>query len=87
MKVNIEAEMPERWMPYFVAMLEEMEHLGAIGSSKALTFYSDGDGDYRPKFSITDAQGNELSANPEVQSAWVEVGSWVDEKAKFYDAG
>lgn len=31
-------------------MLKEMENLGSIGASKKVTLYSDGDGDFRPKF-------------------------------------
>lgn len=27
-----------------------MQHLGAIGSSRNVTFFSDGDGGFRPKF-------------------------------------
>ena len=33
-------------------MLKEMERLGNIGSSKKVGIYSDGDGDFRPKFDI-----------------------------------
>jgi hypothetical protein len=27
-----------------------MQQLGGLGSSRKISFYSDGDGDYRPKF-------------------------------------
>lgn len=51
-KLTIEVEMRARWVPYFVDMLTIMEYLGNVGSSRAITFYSDGDGDFRPKFKI-----------------------------------
>jgi hypothetical protein len=31
-------------------MLRRMQYLGAIGSSRNVTLYSDGDGDFRPIF-------------------------------------
>lgn len=49
-KFTIEVEMPERWIPHFMSMLKYMEHLGNIGSSRNVTIYADGDGDFRPKF-------------------------------------
>lgn len=54
-KFTIECEMEERWVGYFVAMLKQMEKLGNIGSSCTVGLYSDGDGDFRPKF-ITDIE-------------------------------
>ena len=51
-KFTIEVEMEERWIDDFCSMLKEMERLGNIGSSKKVGIYSDGDGDFRPKFDI-----------------------------------
>lgn len=51
-KFTIEVEMEERWINDFCSMLKEMEYLGSIGSSKKVGIYSDGDGDFRPKFNI-----------------------------------
>ena len=34
----------------FLSMLKYMQHLGNIGSSRVVAFYSDGDGDFRPTF-------------------------------------
>ena len=51
-KFTIEVEMEERWIDDFCSMLKEMERLGNIGSSKKVGIYSDGDGDFRPKFNI-----------------------------------
>jgi hypothetical protein len=50
-KFNIECEMPERWVPHFLGMLKSMQYLGNIGSSRQVSLYADGDGDFRPKFS------------------------------------
>lgn len=51
-KFTIEVEMEERWINQFCSMLKRMEHLGRMGSSDNITIYSDGDGDFRPKFNI-----------------------------------
>jgi hypothetical protein len=50
MKFVIHCEMKDRWVPHFLAMLKYMERLGGIGSSREVSFYADGDGDFRPKF-------------------------------------
>jgi len=50
MKFTIECEMGDRWVPHFLAMLKYMQFLGGIGSSRKVTFYADGDGDFRPSF-------------------------------------
>lgn len=47
---NIKVTMKERWIPYFCSMLLEMQRNGKIGHSGIIGFYSDGDGDFRPKF-------------------------------------
>ena len=49
-KFIIEVRMRERWISHFLAMLKEMQYLGAVGSSRQLTFFADGDGDFRPSF-------------------------------------
>lgn len=69
-KFTIEVEMQERWIPHFMSMLKYMEHLGNIGSSRDVVLYSDGDGDFRPKFTtnidfevkepVCDTQGNRI---------------------------
>lgn len=47
---NIKVKMEERWIDTFCSMLKYMENLGNLGSSREVTLYSDGDGDFRPKF-------------------------------------
>ena len=54
MKFTVKCEMPDRWVPHFLSMLEYMEHLGQVGSSRLLTFYADGDGDFHPQFHVVD---------------------------------
>lgn len=47
---TIKVKMQTRWLPHFLAMLQYMQRLGAIGSSRRIEFMSDGDGDFRPTF-------------------------------------
>ncbi|WP_432718085.1 hypothetical protein [Staphylococcus equorum] len=49
-KFTIEVEMEERWIDDFMSMLNKMEYLGSLGASRDVSIYSDGDGDFRPKF-------------------------------------
>lgn len=49
-KFTVEVEMKERWIPHFLSMLHYMQGLGEMGSSRTVSFYADGDGDFRPKF-------------------------------------
>jgi hypothetical protein len=46
----VRCQMKRRWARQFLAMLEYMRLLGSIGSSRRVTFYADGDGDFRPMF-------------------------------------
>ena len=52
---TINVEMSERWVPHFLAMLKTMQAYGSIGCSRTVAIYSDGDGDFRPKFSWSPA--------------------------------
>jgi hypothetical protein len=54
-KFTIECEMGVRWVPHFLAMLRYMQKLGGMGSSRKVSFYADGDGDFHPKFKWDDA--------------------------------
>ena len=47
---TVECKMNRRWARQFIGMLKRMQQLGAVGSSREVIFYSDGDGDYRPRF-------------------------------------
>lgn len=78
-RFNIEVLMQNRWIPWFCKFLEEMEYCGNIGHSSLLGFYSDGDGDFRPKFNIgiifNDAR---IKPSKNVRTSMIE---------KVYDAG
>ena len=54
MKFTVKVEMTDRWVPHFLGMLAQMERLGSIGSSRTVSIFSDGDGDFRPRFSWGD---------------------------------
>lgn len=51
-KFTIDCEIPERWVNDFCAMLKTMEYFGDLGHSGVVGIYSDGDGDFRPRFNI-----------------------------------
>ena len=48
----ISYRMKRRWLPHFIAMLKTMQSFGNAGHSGHVAFYSDGDGDFRPKFNF-----------------------------------
>jgi hypothetical protein len=63
---TIKCSMRSRWVPHFLAMLKYMQQLGGLGSSRMVSFYSDGDGDFRPKFewdSTLASDANPISDN------------------------
>ena len=84
--LKIEATMPERWASQFLGMLQEMRRLGEIGSSRSIIFFSDGDGDFNPKFVITDPPPLEEHGIAEGHDAQ-EVGFRVMDGDLFFDAG
>lgn len=64
MKLKIDADIPDRWVPVFLGFLKRLEYCGAIGTSRKTTIYADGDGDFRPKFEVR-SDGGELPAPAE----------------------
>jgi len=80
MKFTIEVEMKDRWVSTFISMLKYMEYLGNIGSSKCITIYSDGDGDFRPKFKFKGIVGKHLNSD-KIKFKESKNGD------RFYDAG
>jgi hypothetical protein len=74
-KFTIEVEMKERWIPHFLGMLKYMQQLGGLGGSRTVSFYADGDGDFRPKFKWDESL-------PEVAKPTRDNGG-----DRFYDAG
>lgn len=75
-KFTIQVEMKDRWVPHFLSMLKYMEHLGNLGGSRHITFYSDGDGDFRPKFDWSEELNDETKPAKEDKSG-----------NRLYDAG
>jgi hypothetical protein len=55
---NVRCTMKRRWARQFLGMLEYMQRLGSWGSSRTVSFFADGDGDFRPKF---EAYGIEIT--------------------------
>lgn len=51
-KFTIECEIPERWVNDFCSFIKYLEFCGNIGHSASVSFYADGDGDFRPQFDI-----------------------------------
>ncbi len=49
-KFSIVCTMKDRWIPHFLAALKYMQQLGALGSSRTVSFVADGDGDFNPRF-------------------------------------
>lgn len=50
---NVKCTMPKVWASHFQSFLKRMEEYGNIGHSGQLAFYSDGGGNYRPKFKFS----------------------------------
>lgn len=55
--------MDERWVAPFLSMLNRMEYLGNIGSSRMVAIYADGDGDFHPHFKWDDDLPPERAPN------------------------
>lgn len=49
---TLKCKMRKEWKGPFVDMLKRMQYLGGIGSSRMLSFYSDGDGSFNPVFEL-----------------------------------
>lgn len=75
MTINIRVK--KRWIPHVVGMLEHMQRLGTMGSSRWVHFFSDGDGDFRPKFSFDHV----------IQAAKPVKINEKDELEVYFDAG
>lgn len=58
MRLQINADIPDRWVPHFVGFLERLQYLGAVGCSRTTSIFADGDGDFRPRFEISSIDGD-----------------------------
>jgi len=84
-KITIECEMKDRWVPQFLALLQRMQFMGNMGSSRTLGFYADGDGDFRPKFTVDGKNIKDMeTANPVYDDDCRSKNAICD---VFYDAG
>lgn len=72
---NIQVTMEERWVDYFCSFLKYMESCGNMGHSALVSFYSDGDGDFRPKFDF-DIEYNKIPGEPRENIYEVPVYMW-----------
>jgi len=76
---TIHCKMEERWIAYFIKMLNEMERNGSIGHSEFIGLYADGDGDFRPNFEydkVLSAIGDKpkIIRNPSGQMTMYDAG-------------
>jgi hypothetical protein len=78
---TLECTMKERWVPHFLSMLAYMEQLGGLGCSRKVALYSDGDGDFRPKFKVEG--GNSIS----IRNIKVVEPKVDNDGDRLYDAG
>lgn len=67
-KIKLEVEMDNRWVPTFLSFLRTMEFNGNIGHSETLAIYSDGDGDFRPKFHNTFVDGKHINFHDDIKA-------------------
>lgn len=78
---TLECTMKERWVPHFLSMLAYMEQLGGLGGSRKVALYSDGDGDFRPKFKVGGKEGISIRNIKVVEPKFDNDGD------RLYDAG
>ena len=76
---TIKVKMSKRWIPHFLGMLKYMSILGHIGASRELTFFADGDGDFKSEF--------EWDIDTELVQDGLKIDGEESIKDRFYDAG
>ena len=73
-RITLDVSFPDVTIPQAAAlraMFEQMRILGGMGGSRWVCFYSDGDGDFRPKPIYT------VSGHTEIVEEWSEgAGNW-----------
>lgn len=74
---TITCKMRARWVPTFLKALRRMQWCGEIGTSRSVTVFADGDGDFRPRFGWSD----ELPMDDGQEDTARDNDGW------FYDAG
>lgn len=70
---DIHCKMNRSWANEFLSLLKAMQACGALGISRRLAIYADGDGDFRPKFttdySYTERQPISVASDMELFDA------------------
>lgn len=79
MKINITADIPDRWVNCFCTFLKKLERNGRVGHSSTIGFFADGDGDFRPTFDFNDIKFEEIQPDY--------YGKNYYELEQTYDAG
>lgn len=77
---NIRCTMNERWVNDFCSMLQWMQNCGNFGHTSIVGFYSDGDGDFRPKFEVD-------REYQETEGYWQKDGKKLPDLEVILDAG
>lgn len=72
-KFTIEVEMEERWIDCFMSMLNKMERLGRLGASRTVSIFSDGDGDFQPRFK-SDVEWEKIESNINIDNNDYDAG-------------
>lgn len=78
---TVTCTMKRRWIPAFLGFLRRLQHHGNQGSSRPVTFYADGDGDFHPHFSWESDLPDPSHPRPFAE------GSKVDPNEGIFDAG
>ena len=81
---NIKCTMNKRWINNLCSMLDYMQHCGEIGHSSIVGFYSDGDGDFRPKFEIDKDYEKALKHADDDNKSNIDLYDFVDKKYERY---
>lgn len=88
--LNFSMTVRKRWVPHVLGMFRRMEYLGSVGSSRMLGFYSDGDGDFRPKFDVNGVPlTDDESWNGRIAKSGIRAAGEASKQtvSEWYDAG
>ena len=85
MELNIKCTIQDRWVNHFLGLLRRMQLLGSLGSSRILGFYSDGDGDFRPKFIVDGKEIRDIEVAKPIYDDDCKIKDAICDT--FFDAG
>ena len=83
--ITVKCTVRKRWAAQLIGMFNTMQHLGSIGASRNITFYADGDGDFRPKFDLPSDIPSAEGMSCKTMTKIVENPEYTEDF--FYDAG